>query len=86
MEKKKADYRLGESAKRLLLIVFPFIILQLILLTCILVPLEGGELIKKQELIYTVFDGVGRGLIFMMGGTVILDYMEKKYRKKSEKE
>ena len=85
MEKKKADYRLSESAKRLLLIVFPFIILQLLLLTCILVPLEGGELIKKQELIYTVFDGVGRGLIFMMGGGVILDYMEKKYRKKSEK-
>ena len=86
MEKKKADYRLGESAKRLLLIVFPFVILQLILLTCILVPLEGGELIKKQELIYTAFDGVGRGLIFMMGGTIILDYMEKKHRKKSEKE
>lgn len=85
MEKKKADYRLSESAKRLLLIVFPFIILQLILLSCILVPLEGGELIKKQELIYTAFDGVGRGLIFMMGGGIILDYMEKKYRKKSEK-
>lgn len=85
MEKKKADYRLGVYAKRLLLIIFPIIILQLIMLAAILIPLEGGELIKNQELIYTIFDGIGRGIIFMIGGTVILDYMEKKHKKEKQK-
>ena len=84
MERKKADYRLGAHAKRLLLIVFPLIILQLVVLIAILMPLEGSELIKNEELIYTIFDGIGRGLIFMLSGTVILDYLEKKHRKKEK--
>ena len=84
-KRQKADYRLGNHAKRLLLIVFPFIIFYLIMLVGIMVPLEGGELIKKQQLIYTAFDAVGRGIIFMMGGTIILDYLEKKQRREKEK-
>jgi hypothetical protein len=85
MEKQRADYHLGIHARRLLLVVFPLIIFYLIMLVGILAPLEGGELIKKQELINTVFDSVGRGIIFMTGGAIILDYMEKKHKKEIEK-
>ncbi len=84
MEKKKTDYRLGTHAKRLLMMVLPLIIFQLVVLIALIIPLEGGELIKQQELIFTLFDGIGRGLAFMTIGALILDYMEKKNGKKGE--
>ena len=84
MEKKKTDYCLGGYAKRLLMLVLPLIIIQLVVLLALIIPLEGGELIKNQELIFTFFEGIGRGLTFMTIGALILDYWEKKHEKREE--
>lgn len=84
MEKKKTDYRLGGYAQRLLMLVLPLIMIQLIVLLALIIPLEGGELIKNQELIFTFFEGIGRGLTFMTIGALVLDYLEKKHEKREE--
>ena len=84
MEKRKADYRLATHSRKILLVALPMIIIQLIAFIIYLAPLDSWELVRNQQLIYSVFDAVGRGLIFTIGGTLILDYMEKKNRKKHE--
>lgn len=82
MNKKKAEYRLGAYTKRLLMMVFPLIIVQLVALIALIAPLEGSELLKNQELIHMFFHGIGRGLAFMTIGGMILDYFEKKNEKR----
>ncbi len=84
MEKKKRTYKLGCHAKRLLLITLPMIMVMLLAFIAILLPLEGGELIKREALILAFFDAVGRGIIFMGIGVILLDYMEKKEEKREE--
>ncbi len=82
MERKKADYSLGVYARKLLLIVLPMKIFLLLVLIAYIAPLEGMEFFRREVLIMMMFDAIGRGLIFMFGGAVLLDYLEKKHRKK----
>ena len=82
MERKKADYTLGVYASKLLATVLPMMIVLLITLLIYILPLEGMEFLRHEVLVYMVFDAIGRGLVFMLGGAVLLDYLEKKYRSK----
>ncbi len=81
---KKRNYHLGIHARNLLLWVFPLIIIELLTLIAYIVPLEGSELVKNEAIVWGIFDGIGRGIIFAAMATLILDYMEKKEAKSRE--
>ncbi len=78
MKIKNPNYVLGTYARRLLMIVLPMVILLLLTLIAFMAPLEGMAFLRHRVLIVMMLDAIGRGLIFMLGGAVLLDYMEKK--------
>ncbi len=78
MEQKENQYALGTYAQRFILIVLPFLLLQLVTLAVYLMPLEGGELLRHEETIRLLFDNIARGFAFFAMGVLLIGYWEKK--------
>ncbi len=78
MDKKYTKYTLGTYAEGILLMVLPLMIIQLVTLAAYIAPLEGGELLKHEETIRMLFDGIGRGFAFIAIATLLVGYWEKK--------
>ncbi len=76
--KKKSEYVLGRHTDTLLHAAFPLIILKLLVFIALVLPLEGGELIRQEALLLALSDAIGRGIAFLTIGVIVLCYLEKK--------
>ena len=80
MQKEKKTYVPGEYASRLLRTVLPMKVVLLTALLFYITSVESGEFFRHHVTVAMTFDAIGRGLLFMLGGAILLDYMEKKQR------
>ncbi|MBQ9748151.1 MAG: hypothetical protein IJV98_05140 [Clostridia bacterium] len=79
MEKRNERYIPGVYAQRLLMAVLPVMCLLLTVLILYIVSVESGEFFRHRVMSAMIFDAIGRGLVLMLGGAIVLDYLEKKY-------
>ncbi len=69
---------LGEYAKKVLLFTLPFIIFQALCLVLFIAKLDTLDLMREQETVSLFLETIGRCVVCLTGGCLILDYMEKR--------
>ena len=77
MEKRKR-FHLCKGARLVLLVCLPMLVMQALFLTLYIAELDGASVLRESETIHAFLETIARSLVFAVGGTLLLDYLEKK--------